>query len=94
MILASLAVKDLRIPATRLVRLFQWAILTQLNPLRVKSSAGWRHLIFNDLEALQVESSGHFDHLIFRNRLMNFRSRIREEIEFHLADLTTLFSGN
>ena len=36
-----------------------------LNPLRVKSSAGWRHLIFNDLEALQVESSAHFDHLIF-----------------------------
>ena len=36
-----------------------------LNPLRVKSSAGWRHLIFNDIEALQVESSGHFDHLIF-----------------------------
>ena len=37
----------------------------QLIPLRVKSSAGWRHLIFNDLEALQVESSAHFDHLIF-----------------------------
>ena len=36
-----------------------------LNPLRVKSSAGWRHLIFNDLEALQVESGGHFGQLIF-----------------------------
>ena len=36
-----------------------------LIPLRVESSAGWRHLIFNDLEALQVESSAHFDHLIF-----------------------------
>jgi hypothetical protein len=34
----------------------------------VKSSAGWRHLIFNDLEALQVESSAHFDHLIFTER--------------------------
>ena len=33
--------------------------------LRVKSSAGWRHLIFNDLEALQVESGGHFGQLIF-----------------------------
>ena len=39
-----------------------------LNPLRVKSSAGWRHLIFNDPEALQVESSAHFDHLIFTER--------------------------
>ena len=37
----------------------------QLILLRVKSSAGWRHLIFNDFEALQVESSAHFDHLIF-----------------------------
>ena len=36
-----------------------------LIPLRVKSSAGWRHLIFNDLEALQVESGGHFGQLIF-----------------------------
>ena len=62
--------------------------------LRVESGCPLGNLIFNDLEALQVESSGHFDHLIFRNRLMNFRSRIREEIEFHLADLTTLFSGN
>ena len=65
-----------------------------LIPLRVESGCHLGNLIFNDLEALQVESSGHFDHLIFRNRLMNFRSRIREEIEFHLADLTTLFSGN
>ena len=40
----------------------------QLILLRVKSSAGWRHLIFNDLEALQVESSAHFDHLIFTER--------------------------
>ncbi|MFQ6989124.1 MAG: hypothetical protein ACLS3Z_00065 [Faecalibacterium sp.] len=39
-----------------------------LIPLRVESSAGWRHLIFNDLEALQVESSAHFDHLIFTER--------------------------
>ena len=37
----------------------------QLILLRVKSSAGWRHLIFNDLESLRVESSDHFDHLIF-----------------------------
>ena len=37
----------------------------QLILLRVKSSAGWRHLIFNDLEALQVESGGHFGQLIF-----------------------------
>ena len=37
----------------------------QLISLRVKSSAGWRYLIFNDFEALQVESSAHFDHLIF-----------------------------
>ena len=36
-----------------------------LIPLRVKSGAGWRHLIFNDLEALQVESGGHFGQLIF-----------------------------
>ena len=36
-----------------------------LIPLRVESSAGWRHLIFNDLEALQVESGGHFGQLIF-----------------------------
>ena len=32
----------------------------------------------------------HFDHLVFRNRSMNFRSRIREEIEFYLADALRL----
>ena len=37
----------------------------QLILLRVKSSAGWRHLIFNDLDALQMESVGHFGQLIF-----------------------------
>ena len=36
-----------------------------LIPLRVKTSAGWRHLIFNDLDALQMESVGHFGQLIF-----------------------------
>ena len=61
-----------------------------LIPLRSESGCHLGNLIFNDLEALQVESSAHFDHLVFRNRSMNFRSRIREEIEFHLADALRL----
>ena len=51
------------LPAARSV--FSVGHFDPLIPLRVKTSAGWRHLIFNDLDALQMESVGHFGQLIF-----------------------------
>ena len=63
----KLAVKDLRIPAHQLVRLFQWAILTHWFRYGWNQVPGGGTWFSANLEVLQVESGCHLGNLIFND---------------------------